>query len=264
MKPQLSTTMSQERLLEVCADPDWVVAEKMNGHRLLVEFTSTTIRGYARNGNLVSIPVRVLNALAPLGRSETNGLFLDGELITKNGIARYHVFDVIIGDDLPFGARWEALAGISDSLGWNDPNGVIQLVRTVSDMVEKVRYVQTLIRNAAEGIIARDVNAVYEPGHRSKFCCKYKLVKTVDAIVTEVGRDGKDNLILGLHDGDGMVEIGAVSALTGDGPLANLNDIVEVTYLAVGVNGKLIQPVTPRLRKDKNPEDCTLDQITAT
>lgn len=260
MKPQLATTMTQDKLLDACGDPSWVVQEKKNGHRLLTEFTSTTIHGFARNGNRVGIPVRVANALAPLGRAETK-LFLDGELITTAGIGRYHVFDVVIGDDLPFGERWAALASIADSLGWNDPEGVVQIVPTVTETMDKVRFVQRLIRTAAEGIIARDINAVYEPGVRSRNCLKYKLLKTIDAIVIDTGRGGKDNLILGLHDGDRMVEIGAVSAQTGDGPIVRKNDVVEVTFLTVSPDRRLIQPVTPRLRKDKDAAECTVDQL---
>lgn len=260
MKPMLATTMSQDKLLDACGDPNWVVQEKKNGHRLLTQFDRTSIHGFARNGNRVDIPVRVMNALAPLGRSET-AVFLDGELITTNGIARYHIFDVIIGDSLPYGERWNALASIADSLGWHDPEGVIQIVPTMAETMAKVHFVQRLIRSAAEGIIAREVNARYEPGARSKHCCKYKLLKTVDALVIDVGRGGRDNLVLGLYDGDRLIEIGAVSAQTGDGPLVNKGDVVEITYLTVSPDRRLIQPVTPRLRKDKDPAECTVDQL---
>lgn len=259
-KPMLSTTMDQARLLEVCADPDWVLQQKFDGHRLLIRFQDGILRGFSRNGTQKEVPLVVADSLAPISR--LGEFWLDGELVHQTGNRRgsvYHVFDMMVdwAPELAFAAR----SGMVDAIVGQLNSSVVVAVETVYEELEKIGFIRTMIESGAEGVIARDANGVYEAGKRSMGCLRFKFTKSVDALVMEKSRGGRDNLILGLWNGEGFVEIGAVSALTGDGPRVQKNDVVEVKFLYVGANGKLVQPVTPRLRTDKEPEECLIEQL---
>lgn len=255
-----STTMDQTRLLEVCADPDWVLQEKYNGHRLAIRLQDGILRGFSRNGTQKEIPLVVADALAPISR--IGEFWLDGELIHETGNRSgsvYHVFDVIVdwAPELAFAAR----SGMVDAIITQLNSRVVVAAKTVYEELEKIGFIRTMIESGAEGVIARDANAAYEAGKRSMGCLRFKFTKTCDALVLEKSRGGKDNLILGLWNGEQFVEVGAVSALTGDGPRISKGSVVEVKFLYVGANGKLVQPVTPRLRTDKEPEECLIEQL---
>jgi bifunctional non-homologous end joining protein LigD len=258
----LATTMTQERLLEVCADPDWVLQQKFDGHRLAIRFQDGFLRGFARNGTSKEIPLVIADALAPISR--IGEFWLDGELIPGSAGLRsasaYHVFDMMVdwASDLPFAARSgmvEAIVGVLNS-------PVAAPVETVYEETDKLHFVRRMLESGAEGVIARDANAVYEAGRRSKGCLRFKFTKSLDSVVLEKSRDQKDNLVLGLWDGERFVEVGKVSALTGDGPRVEKGDVVEIGYLYVGANGRLVQPVRPRLRTDKEPQECLIEQLT--
>ena len=110
----------------------------------------------------------------------------------------------------------------------------------------------------------RDRDAIYTPGLRSPGILKAKFVKTVDCVVLGLRRNGKDNVVIGLHDADGtMVDIGEVTGLAGDGNTLKVGEVCEVQYLyAVDpLRPRLVQPTRPTRRTDKTPDECTLDQI---
>ena len=82
-------------------------------------------------------------------------------------------------------------------------------------------------------------------------------------MVIDRGINGKDNLLLGVYRDGEMVEVGKVSALTGDGPRVSIGDVVTVKVLYASAAGKLYLPVTPHLRTDKSRTDCGYEQIIA-
>jgi hypothetical protein len=105
-------------------------------------------------------------------------------------------------------------------------------------------------------------SGTYQEGTRSRDVLKWKRVKDLDAVVIDRNRGGKSNFILGLYNEDGeMVEIGAVSALTGDGPRIEVGSVVSVSYLYCSDDGQLVQPVMPRLRTSKDAWECVTSQL---
>ncbi|MFZ3168080.1 MAG: non-homologous end-joining DNA ligase [Candidatus Methanoperedens sp.] len=158
-----------------------------------------------------------------------------------------------------------------------------------------VAYYRAAMEKGLEGIIAKKKQSLYEPGKRSNKWLKIKPEKTCDCIIfgyTE-GEGNREktfgSLILGLYDAKGPVFIGKVGTgfsreymenlkLTLDNykveeeTLPGVNrereitwlrpDIVcEVGYQSITDDGKLRIPVFKSLREDKDPLECTIDQI---
>jgi ATP-dependent DNA ligase len=149
----------------------------------------------------------------------------------------------------------------------------------------------------AEGVIAKEIDAPYRPGERTGMV-KVKRVRTIDAVVRG-WRPGKEEgtvgaLILGLYDHDGTLrEIGHSSGFTakekrelpfklkpyetgerGTGEPSRWSAgrdlawialrpelVVEVTFDHVS-DGRIRHGAkVQRWRDDKNPSDCSIDQL---
>lgn len=147
-----------------------------------------------------------------------------------------------------------------------------------------------------EGVIAKDLDAVYKPGQR-KGMVKVKRVRTIDCVI--VGwRPGKEqgtvgSLILGLYDGKQLRPIGHTSGLKakekrelvetlrpyetgekGSGDPSRWDADRELEWFAL--RPELVVEVTydhtsggrirhgsriVRWREDKSPEECKIDQL---
>jgi hypothetical protein len=90
---------------------------------------------------------------------------------------------------------------------------------------------------------------------------KAKFVVTADVIVLAVGDDGKESCTLGMVDGNTVVEIGRCSLI--GKPYVKPGDIIEVAYLYANncKAPRLYQPRLYRVRDDKTPPECTIDQL---
>ncbi len=156
-------------------------------------------------------------------------------------------------------------------------------------------YYRAAIEKGLEGIMAKKKKSSYEEGKRSDNWLKIKQEKTCDCVIFGYTK-GEGNrektfgsLILGLYDATGPVFIGKVGTGLSDEDLGDLKylldkyrvkektlegvdverevtwlrpDLVcEVGYQAITDEGRLRIPVFKRLREDKNPLECTLDQI---
>jgi hypothetical protein len=111
-----------------------------------------------------------------------------------------------------------------------------------------------------EGVIFRRLDAGYIQ-KRSSNLLKYKFRHDADCVVTALGTKGKANMALGLMSCGSLVDVGECSALTGDQHRIRVGDVVTVTYLYASSDRRLVQPTKPRLRRDKDPADCTIDQL---
>ena len=225
----------------------WCVQQKIDGERLLLEVQENgTVKAYNRNGDPKPIPDFLRNV-----RVYTPTVF-DGELLD----GKYYVFDLAL-PKVKFQERIK-LAKLAVETA-NDTN--IVLVPTYTDNIPN--RIEMLKALGAEGVIFRKLSAVYRSG-KSSALLKYKFTRDADCVIMSRPKEAeadKQNFYLGMYRDGSLVEVGKCSALTGDGPKAKIGDVVKVSCLYATDSGKLYQPVTPRLRTDKKPEECTIDQL---
>jgi DNA ligase D-like protein (predicted ligase)/DNA ligase D-like protein (predicted 3'-phosphoesterase) len=156
-------------------------------------------------------------------------------------------------------------------------------------------YYRVALEKGVEGIIAKNKESLYEPGKRSNNWLKIKQVKTCDCVIFGYtkGEGGREetfgSLILGLYDAIKPVFIGKVGTGFSQEDMDNLKLFLnkykvdvktlegvdmdrEITWLRPGVvcqigyqsiteDGKLRIPVFQKIRDDKYPSECTIEQI---
>jgi ATP-dependent DNA ligase len=203
--------------------------------------------------------------------------------------ATYYAFDVLTRDDavlleLPYVERRATLEEIVAP-----PVALTDVVRTAADAEHWL--------HEAEGVIAKEVDAPYQPGERTGMI-KVKRVRTIDAVV--IGwRPGKAErtvgaIILGLYGEDGRLrEVGHSSGFSakekrelvdkfapyetgerGSGEPSRWTQgrdlewvamrpelVVEITFDHVSDGRIRHGSKVQRWRDDKAPEACTLDQL---
>jgi ATP-dependent DNA ligase len=264
VKAMLANSIDPKRLLDFAADDKWWFQQKVDGVRTLIVCNDGDVRPYNRNGALLTkeVPFPVLKALSPF---RGQNVVLDGELVEGVlWVFDLPAFGTTVSLRSSYEDRLEALELIVPAL--NAPD--IRLLSTARTFDEKLMLAKDVLAAGLEGIIVRDKTAPYVPGLRAPTILKAKFTKHVDAVVMAVNLDGKQNMRLGAYDSAGrLVSIGECTGLSGDGPeiceKELVGAVVEVRYLSV-YHQRLYQPNMPRLRTDKAPEECTLDQLKTT
>jgi ATP-dependent DNA ligase len=208
--------------------------------------------------------------------------------------AVFVAFDLLAeGDDAllakPFAQRRAALERLL--AGAQFKSAPIELMPSTTSAKEARKWLQR-----AEGAIAKEISAPYRPGER-KGMAKVKRVRTIDAVV--VGwRPGKEPdtvgaLILGLYDGDQLRVVGHCSGLTasekrrlvgflaphetgerGSGDPSRWSSgrelewialrpelVIEIDFDHVSAGRIRHGARLRRWRDDKDPRECTYDQL---
>jgi ATP-dependent DNA ligase len=184
----------------------------------------------------------------------------------------------------------EAAAGRTARGGLN-AEPALELMTSVGDVAEAERWLRE-----AEGAIAKERSAPYLPGQR-RGMVKVKRVRTIDAVVRG-WRPGKHQgtvgaLILGLYDGEELREVGHCSGLRasekrelvqrlspyetgqrGSGEPSRWSAgrnlewvelrpelVVEIDFDHVSAQRIRHGAKLRRWRDDKDPRDCTIDQL---
>lgn len=239
---------------------DFCVEQKFDGKRLLAHVVDREVTGYNRKGNPTVVPVNVAAAFDNKG-FEGDWLF-DGEIMADG---QYVIFDILTakGNDLiprPQGYRREFLEMIGEKI--NNPNIIIPPIR-------KGRFIEGFVNECmdrkAEGVIFKDVTAPYRPGKRSRNFLKYKFTKAIDVVVMETNRKDKDQAVtVGLFRNSDLIEVGGCKLPEHVVGSIVVGDVLEIEYLYGTENYHVYQPVFLRLRDDKDPFECVLEQLIQT
>jgi ATP-dependent DNA ligase len=170
------------------------------------------------------------------------------------------VFDMprspVSDERTPFRARRGLLESLALICGWTDETPVRLIPQATTPEAKRALWIDT-IRLGTEGVMAKALDARYEPGKRSWTTRKVKHVRTVDAVVT-AWNPTKASIDMALWRGDELVAVGSCSW---DDPRPAVGSVVEVRCLYLGEQGRLFQPIGVRERPDKAPEDCRWDQL---
>lgn len=278
--PMLSRNITPIELQSVIARQGWWIDEKCDGHRRPTMVRDGRVSACNRNGEPSRLPAAVAAEFRRIGKD----VHVDAELVDDT----LHVFDLISLDAvsaerLPLSKRRALLERLFRA--WT-PAACVQLLPVARSRAKKVALVERLRSESHEGFVAKRADGLYvarngpDDKTRSSTWLKMKFTFTVDCVVQSLGTE-KANMQVGVYDGDVLVEIGEVSALTGDGPeigrrylaaslLRLMQPAVEiprqvavVTFLNSGTPDapRLYQPVRPVLRHSKTPAQCTIDQL---
>jgi ATP-dependent DNA ligase len=137
------------------------------------------------------------------------------ELLSRETPGVYVVFDLLALEDeslleRPFSERRAELERLIESDAF--AHAPVELMQSVGSVQAAELWLRT-----AEGAIAKELSAPYQPGER-KGMVKVKRVRTIDAVVAG-WRPGKEEntvgaLILSLYDGEDLRVVGHCSGLT--------------------------------------------------
>lgn len=271
MKAMLAASTDPAKLVTYAQDDNWWFQQKVDGVRAVFICEDGQVKPLNRNGVTLTkeVPRQVLAAFKPLATGGT--VVVDGELVE----GAFWAFDLpIFGSAISwrsaYADRYEALKLVVSRLAVPE----VRLLDAAQDTPTKLTLARDVLAAGLEGIIMRDKRSPYVPGARVDTLQKVKFVKHVDCVVMAVNLDGKQNMRLGVYDAKGtLVSIGECTGLSGDGPTicdglpgnpnAYVGSVVEVRYLSV-YHHRLYQPNMPRIRTDKAPNECTIDQLRLT
>lgn len=247
----------------LCEDSRWSASIKMDGHRLVVVVEPGRVQFLSRTSKPLPVAQRIVDAFNLALPADSRWVF-DGEYMPKD--EHFYVFDipeirtagtVLIDKHTEFSVRHEALTHTIPVLG-SQHVSTIPLWTTTIDKRAAAEHIREA---GGEGLVFKRNDSKYQFGRRSPLWLKVKFVKDVDCVVVGANRDGKKNWVLAVNDGAAWHEIGEVSGLTGDADQIEIGSVVTVQCLYASEDNRLVQPVTPRLRHDKDPLECTLDQL---
>lgn len=200
--------------------------------------------------------------------------------------ATYIAFDVLIRDGVELTSlpllerRKQLLSIITES----------RPLRTIVSSRDGAKLWDLAKRRGIEGVMAKRIDSVYEEGRRSPSWLKVKTTSTLDCVIVGYTSELRplSSLALGLVDASSIIYIGKVGTGFTDTFMESLKKkldeitidrpsvvnppeqsivwtkplfVCEVEYLEVTSQLHLRAPSFKRLRDDKLPEDCTLDQI---
>jgi bifunctional non-homologous end joining protein LigD len=255
--PQLLNVIDRDDTVGVRAlmeDDGWVLQQKHDGDRRLLQKSGPVTRAINRKGLVVDIHPGVLGALSNL---PVDGVVLDGEDLGSHVV----VFDVldINGEslrELPYETRLQRLGEILA-----DADASLVLVQTAFG-VDKEALLETLESEHREGAVFKRLAAAYVAGrpHSGGDQIKLKFVESASFRV-KAAKATKRSVELEIQGEGGVsIPVGAVT-IPSNAEIPNPGAIVEVEYLYAFPDGTLNQATWKEVRTDLNWDDCTVSQL---
>lgn len=300
----------------------WTYEPKYDGIRVLAFATTDSVTLVTRNGNdkATQFP-EIVAALKKLVSRVRRPLVLDGEIVAINdgaparfqelqnrmhvketaAIERYRdsaptafiVFDMLMdGTDVIVGEPWKDRRALLEKRIGRHVSDRIQITPSTIDKGDKV--LAEARKLGWEGIIAKKIGSVYQPGVRSRDWLKLKIEFRQEFVVggyTEPRntRQHIGALLLGYYDGSRFIYVGHTGGgFTSAGlvemyrklkPLEQATSpfeevpktnekahwvrpevVVEVKFNEFTADGKLRQPIYLGTRDDKNPKDVRMEK----
>lgn len=251
--PQLLNPITADEVEALLNDDRFLLQEKFDGRRTLIQISSSGVRGINRNGLTIDLPETIAHTASAYGQE----LLLDGELLGEIYIA----FDLLEANgenlrNLSCQSRLTQLTQICTRLAYP-----IQLAETVHGSKAKKAYYQKLLEKGKEGAVFKDANAHYAPGRPasggSQF--KYKFYETASFIVYRI--NDQRSVSLDLQNDSIRIPAGNVT-IPPNRPIPRVGAVVEVRYLyAFPESGHVYQPVYLGERSDITHSQCTPGQL---
>lgn len=258
----LADSISRNDLPAYVEDDNWWIELKVDGHRVMMEVFDSVAIPYNRNGRVFrqSISKQVVSEFrhpAFKGR-----WVFDGELVNAD---TYHVFDLLdVPSDkidlanAPYRERRQVLEEVMTR--WAPFHTII--LPTCRTTLGKQSIVERALNEGCEGVMVKNQHGLYAPGKRSDMMLKAKFVNEADVVIAVKYREGKRSIGVEAYDENGKaIDIGAITMTDKNLGRVNVGDVITARYLYLGNGGKLFQPAFVRVRTDKEPQECTMDQF---
>jgi bifunctional non-homologous end joining protein LigD len=278
---------------EILRSNAYLFEPKLDGYRALCQKRGATLRFLSRNNRDITAEFPEL-AFGDLINSDC---MLDGEIVIYDAEGNpsfalmqqrkrfrpptYVAFDILELDgrdlrSLPLLERKKLLTGVITE-GAN--------LQTMPSTENGEELWNVITARGLEGVMAKKKDSTYVTG-RSRAWLKIKLEKTVDCVIVGYATKTREiaSLALGLYNGGSLIYIGQVGTGFSESLLERLskelvrasNDVAlptnvhpvvpdkvcEVKYLEYTKDGRLRAPVFLRMRSDKLPRECMIDQVT--
>lgn len=261
MKPMLARPLALSQVDNYLSDDAWVAQQKLDGDRILILVQDGRVQALNREGEprRNRVPQKVLDQFKSFASLPGTWCF-DGELMTTEEL---WLFDLPVAADKvatshPFEFRHAVLERFMAAGAW-PTSPCVRLLPVANTTAAKAALFSEVQERGGEGLVLRHREGPYRPGKRSDMMLKAKLTFTVDAVVHEVRPDGRNNCTYRLFDNGAWVPAGSCSLEAR--PEVRPGDVIEVRALYASPEGLLYQPVMLRVRHDKAPTECTVDQL---
>lgn len=258
LNPQcnLLNPIESEELESVMLNDDWVMQEKMDGVRLLIQRKGSSFTGYSRTGREVAVPENIQNALTLTPMNDT--FLIDGELVGDT----YYAFDLLETSlcwrDMHYTSRRAQLVTLLNG----NANPSVVCVKYFIGKEEKYKEFHSIKEKGGEGVVFKKTFAVYKAGRPNSGgdYLKYKFYKTCSAIVTTI--NDKRSVGLSCYECVGsLVSVGNCT-IPANYPVPELGSVVEVRYLYARLpSHALFQPTYLGVRLDIGSWECGLSQL---
>lgn len=259
--------------------PEWlnrnplpVIAERKIDGRRAFFFKSKNAMCLAtkHNGTYTSKMFPELFAKFGMTRFQAVYVTLDGEFMPPD---RYYAFDILSANMIDYKLRplWIRKQLLTKALGCegNNTSEFLLPYKTLHSEAEIIAYRQEAINFGYEGIMVKNPMSYY--GQANSWL-KWKKEETVDVIILdedtttpEYQRTGVvHSWFIGLYDDTGTLrECGKVGSYVKEvnPALIKKGVIVEVKFQEITENFRLRNPFIIRIRKDKIPQECLIEQV---
>lgn len=275
MNPMLANRLDLPALPTYVSNPQWWMEQKLDGHRLMIEVENGKVVGINRKGEQSTHPqiMPLFRKLQTLFEGFSGSWTFDGEAVGET----YWVFDMpqalhLVTPESTFTERRKGLEAVFP-VAWESGQTTIQLVDVARTKRQKVDLLRRCMDSNAEGVMLKLRSAPYTAGTtdsgrtaRSRGMLKAKFVETVDCIINEVGREGKLSCSVLVYDDGVLRDVGSCKMTEQNLAAAHTGDVIEVRYLYATPEPdvRLYQPSFVQFRTDKDPADCTIDQLKIT
>jgi bifunctional non-homologous end joining protein LigD len=245
-KPMLLNSITQEQAKAYINDPAWLMQEKHDGVRAIVDVDVSQALVQTASRNLLPVALTAEEVKELLAHGPGTKYSIDVEVIGP----RVVVLDLlsINGTDLS-AYSCEDRCRAMDALEFEAP---ILTMTTYTGRAEKTLGFAALSSNGAEGVVFKRRSAPYQQGRPNTggdgLKCKFKATASLKVIAVATG--GKDSIDVATSDGRRVASCSTIGK-----KVPTIGSIVEVEYLYAHHNGGIIQAIYLSIRKDKNVAD---------
>jgi len=253
VKAELLTEITEREAVRYIGDDNYGCEEKHNGERKIVYKTADGISTTNRDGEPSThlLPTHVINAL----RNHPLPTFtIDIEF--EKGIAV--VLDVLNLGGLDFSGQRYDKRKEAALLSFENRSPLVKVCRTVTGRA-KAAFVAEKKAEKAEGVCFKKLDAPYKSGKNGQHK-KLKFWKSLDCVVMGPNTEGHNSVEVGLYNKQGRLQRICGVSLNGK-PTAKVGQVLEIDYLYGTKTLEVVQPNLVRIRDDKRPAQCTIDQI---